>query len=134
MRRQQGQPAAYTLRQLHDFRNGLRMSADRRKPNTATMVGLALAMSEKEMQEAAGLLRGNAVDAVDRGDRDRPRARARARNGQHVHRQRERAHGANRRRIIETPRDEHQANVVRNPRSGGSPTFRPAALRKARSW
>src|SRR5262245_38224205 len=36
-----GLPAAYFLRQIHDFRSGLRHSADPRKPNTNTMIELA---------------------------------------------------------------------------------------------
>jgi len=48
-----GQPEAYFLRQLEDFRNDLRTSADPRKPNTPIMAGLAKAMTEDEMKEAA---------------------------------------------------------------------------------
>ena len=36
-----GLPVAYFMRQLQDFRNGLRRSADPRKPNTNTMIDLA---------------------------------------------------------------------------------------------
>jgi cytochrome c553 len=113
-----GQPAAYTLRQLHDFRNGLRMSADRRKPNTATMVGLALAMSEKEMQEAAdyyAAMRWTPWIEVIETDLV-PELELETGNMYIVKGKERTVPIAG--RIIETPRDEHQANVLRNPRSG----------------
>ena len=46
-------PAAYFIRQMHDFRSGLRRSADPRKPNTNTMIDLAKAMTEDEITAAA---------------------------------------------------------------------------------
>lgn len=46
-------PPAYFAQQLHDFRDGLRRSADPRKPNTNTMVDLARAMTEEEIAAAA---------------------------------------------------------------------------------
>lgn len=48
-----GLPAGYILRQLQDFRSGLRRTADPRKPNTNTMAALARGMTEQEMREAA---------------------------------------------------------------------------------
>ena len=46
-------PVAYFIRQIHDFRNGLRHTADPRKPNTNTMIDLAKAMTDDEVEEAA---------------------------------------------------------------------------------
>lgn len=48
-----GQPADYIIRQLHDFRDGLRKSADSRKANTNRMVDFAKAMTEDEIKAAA---------------------------------------------------------------------------------
>jgi cytochrome c553 len=48
-----GLPAAYITRQLMDFRAGRRHSSDPRKANTNTMVNLAKAMSDAELQQAA---------------------------------------------------------------------------------
>ena len=48
-----GLPAGYIVRQLTDFRAGLRHNADPRKGNSNTMVMLAKAMSDDEMREAA---------------------------------------------------------------------------------
>jgi cytochrome c553 len=112
-----GQPAAYTLKQLQDMRDGLRRSADPRKPNSPTMNALAAAMSDEEMREAAEyfaampwtpwmrvieaelipemhLEEGNMYITVGTEPTE-PLAG----------------------RIVETPADEHQANVLRNPRS-----------------
>jgi cytochrome c553 len=46
-------PATYILRQLSDFRNGLRRTADPRKPNTNTMIDLARGMTDEEMKASA---------------------------------------------------------------------------------
>jgi cytochrome c553 len=48
-----GLPAAYIVQQLHDFKNGLRTSADPRKMNTQQMIEGAQDMTEEEIQEAA---------------------------------------------------------------------------------
>jgi cytochrome c553 len=48
-----GLPPTYVVQQLKDFKNGLRRSADPRKPNTNTMIDLARAMTDEEMQRAA---------------------------------------------------------------------------------
>jgi cytochrome c553 len=48
-----GLPVAYFLRQLRDFRDGKRHSADPRKPNTYTMIALAKNLTNDEAQQAA---------------------------------------------------------------------------------
>jgi cytochrome c553 len=48
-----GLPVPYFLRQLHDFRDGKRRSADPRKPNTNTMILLAKSLTDAEALEAA---------------------------------------------------------------------------------
>ena len=48
-----GQSKEYIVRQLHDFRDGLRKSADPRKGNTNRMVDFAKAMTEDEIAAAA---------------------------------------------------------------------------------
>jgi cytochrome c553 len=48
-----GLPAKYILRQLNDFRNGLRHSVEPGKANSNTMVMLAKAMTDEEMKQAA---------------------------------------------------------------------------------
>ncbi len=48
-----GQPKEYLMRQLRDFRDGLRKSADPRKANTNRMVEFAKAMTEDEIAAAS---------------------------------------------------------------------------------
>lgn len=48
-----GLNADYLERQLHDFKNGSRKSAEPRKTNAFQMVDFAKAMTDKEMREAA---------------------------------------------------------------------------------
>ncbi len=48
-----GLPAAYIVRQIDDFRHGLRYTADPRKPNTSVMIQLAKGLTDQELKEAA---------------------------------------------------------------------------------
>ncbi len=48
-----GLPVGYIVRQLEDFRTGLRYSADPRKANTNLMIELAKAMTDEELKAAA---------------------------------------------------------------------------------
>lgn len=49
-----GLPVSYFIQQMHDFRSGLRKSADERKQNTNLMISYAKAMSDDEIKAAAG--------------------------------------------------------------------------------
>ncbi len=49
-----GLPVSYFIQQMHDFKNGLRKSADPRKQNTKMMIAFAKAMTEDEIKAAAG--------------------------------------------------------------------------------
>jgi cytochrome c553 len=48
-----GLPVSYFVHQMHDFRNGLRKSADPRKKNTNMMAAYAKAMTDDEIKAAA---------------------------------------------------------------------------------
>jgi cytochrome c553 len=48
-----GLPVSYFIQQMHDFRSGLRASADVRKKNTNLMIAYAKAMTEDEIAAAA---------------------------------------------------------------------------------
>jgi cytochrome c553 len=48
-----GQPYAYIVQQLHDFKAGLRTSAEPRKGNTAQMIEAATDMTDDEIKAAA---------------------------------------------------------------------------------
>ena len=113
-----GQPAAYTLQQLRDFRDGRRYTADPRKANTPTMVALAKAMTEDEMQQAADYfaampwtpwMRVVEADTIPEMHLEPGNMYVSTGSGKT-----EPLAG----RIVEAPEDEHQANVLRNTRSG----------------
>jgi cytochrome c553 len=112
-----GQPVAYFLRQLEDFRNDARTSADPRKPNTPMMTGLAKAMTDEEMKEAANYFASMKWTPWTRvietalvpkthidGNLFLPLDKTRT----------ESIAG----RIIEVPEDQEQSERLRNPRSG----------------
>ena len=48
-----GLPATYIVRQINDFKQGLRYTADPRKPNTSVMIQLAKGLTGDELKEAA---------------------------------------------------------------------------------
>jgi cytochrome c553 len=113
-----GQPAAYTVQQLHDFRDGKRYTADPRKPNTPTMIALAKAMTEEEMRQSAEYfaamrwtpwIRVVEADLIPEMHLEEGNMYITAGKSPT-----ERLAG----RIVETPEDEFQANGVRNIRSG----------------
>ncbi len=112
-----GLPVAYFIRQIQDFRNGLRRTADPRKPNTYTMIDLAKGMTDEEVQQAANYFfaiqyktwtRVVETDVVPKtriaGNLFLPLAKERT----------EPIAG----RIIEVPEDEEQTETHRNPRVG----------------
>ena len=112
-----GQTTEYFMRQLEDFRNGDRASADPRKPNTPLMASFTRSMSQAEMREAAayfGSMRWKPWTRVvetdlvptTRLDGNLFVAKGTARV--------EPIAG----RIIEVPEDEEQSEGLRNPRSG----------------
>jgi cytochrome c553 len=110
-------PTAYFVRQIDDFRKGLRYTADPRKPNTNTMIDLAKAMTDDEVRASAEYfgsmkwtpwvrvveadvvpktrISGNLFLAMPKGGTE-PIAG----------------------RIIEMPENEEQAETYRNPHSG----------------
>jgi cytochrome c553 len=112
-----GLPISYFTRQIQDFRNGRRRSADPRKPNTSTMIQLARGISDQELAEAAAYFgsitwtpwtRVVETDLVPKtrivGNLFLPTEQART----------EPIAG----RIVEMPEDPEQSETYRNPRSG----------------
>jgi cytochrome c553 len=105
------------MRQIQDFRNGLRHTADPRKPNTNTMIDLAKAMTDLEAEQAAQYFaainyaqwtRVVETDVVPKtrivGNLFLPTSQERT----------EPIAG----RIVEVPEDEEQTETVRNPHVG----------------
>jgi cytochrome c553 len=126
-----GLPVAYFMRQLQDFRNGLRRSADPRKPNTNTMIEMARIMTDEEMRLSAEYfaaikwtpwIRVIESDLVPKtrivGNLYLPTATERT----------EPISG----RIIEVPEDVEQAETLRNPRSGFIAYVPPGSVEKGR--
>jgi len=124
-----GLPASYILRQLQDFRAGLRYTADPRKPNTNTMIDLAKAMSAEELQAAAEYfasipftpwVRVIETDRVPKTRIDNnlflPLEQART----------EPIAG----RIIEVPENQEQSETFRNPHSGFVAYAPPGSIAK----
>jgi cytochrome c553 len=113
-----GQPVGYNIQTLRDFRDGRRVSADPRKPNVPTMTALAKAMTEEEMRQAAEYFSSMAwtpwirvVEAERIPEMELEEGNMYITVGKEPH---EPLDG----RIVETPEDAYQANMVRNPRSG----------------
>jgi cytochrome c553 len=112
-----GLPVAYFIRQLEDFRNGLRESFDPRKPNTPTMVLLAQAMTDEEIRTSAeyfGAMRWTPWTRVIETDFV-PRTRIVGNLFLALENARTEPIAG---RIIEVPEDEEQSEVLRNPRAG----------------
>jgi cytochrome c553 len=112
-----GLPISYFVRQIDDFRKGLRRTADPRKPNTNTMIDLARGMTDDEIMAAAryfGAIKWTPwVRVVETNLVPKTRisgnlylATSQART--------EPIAG----RIIEAPENEEQAETYRNPHSG----------------
>jgi cytochrome c553 len=112
-----GLPKSYFMRQIQDFREGRRRSADPRKPNTNTMIELAKALTDEELRDAAeyfssmkwtSWIRVVETDLIPKtrivGNLFLPLEQTRT----------EPIAG----RIIELPENEEQAELYRNPHSG----------------
>jgi cytochrome c553 len=113
-----GQPFGYTMQTLRDFRDGKRVSADPRKPNTPTMTALAKAMTEEEMREAAEYFAAMPWTPWIRVvEAERIPEMHLEEGGMHITVGKEPTEPLAG-RIVETPEDAYQANMVRNPRSG----------------
>jgi cytochrome c553 len=112
-----GLPAAYFLRQIQDFRTGLRHSADPRKPNTNTMIELARGMTDSEVMDAAnyfGSMKWTPWVRVVEANLV-PKTRINANLFLPVSLEKTEPIAG---RIVEMPENEEQAETYRNPHSG----------------
>jgi cytochrome c553 len=112
-----GQSVAYFVRQLEDFRNDLRTSADPRKPNTPMMAGLAKAMTDEEMKEAATYFAAMEWTPWTRVIETDLVPKTRIEGNLFIATETERTEPIAG-RIIEVPEDPEQSEDLRNPRSG----------------
>jgi cytochrome c553 len=126
-----GLPVAYFMRQLQDFRSGLRRSADPRKPNTVTMIELAKAMTDEEMRVSAeyfAAIKWTPWIRVIESDLV-PKTRIVGNLYLPIAQERTEAIAG---RIIEVPEDVEQAETLRNPRSGFIAYVPPGSIEKGR--
>jgi cytochrome c553 len=124
-------PETYFLRQIQDFRSGLRHTADPRKPNTNTMIDLAKAMSDEEIKAAAayfGAMKWTPWVRVVETDLV-PKTRIAGNLFLAAdHTRTEPIDG----RIIEVPENEEQAETYRNPHSGFVAYVPPGSIEKGK--
>jgi cytochrome c553 len=114
-----GLPKEYFIRQMYDFKNGLRESAEPRKPNTPLMTGFAIAMTDDEIRAAAEYFSAIPwapwIEVVEADTVPKTRIAG----GMHL-----KLEGAEAgteplgRRIVESPVDAHLTELLRDPRSG----------------
>ena len=112
-----GLPVTYFMRQISDFRSGLRRTADPRKPNTNTMIELAKSMTDDEVKEAAeyfGSMKWTPWVRVVETNRV-PKTRI---SGNLFLPLSEEETEPIAGRLIEMPENEEQAETYRNPHSG----------------
>ena len=114
-----GLPKEYFIRQMYDFKNGLRESAEPRKPNTPLMTGFAVAMTDEEIEQAAEYFSSMRwtpwIEVVETDTVPKTRIAG----GMHL-----KLEGAEAgseplgRRIVESPVNAEHTELLRDPRSG----------------
>jgi cytochrome c553 len=125
-----GLPAGYIIRQLNDFKNGLRRSADPRKANTNEMIAIARLLTDDEAKAAAeyfASMKWTPWVRVVEADMA-PKVRAND-NGLFLP-----IEGGGTeplgQRIIETPENPDRTNITRDPRSGFVAYVPPGSIAK----
>ena len=114
-----GLPKTYFIQQMHDFKNGLRASADARKPNTPIMAGFAVQMTDEEIEQAAEYFGSMPftpwIEVVETDTVPKTRIAG----GMHL-----KLEGAEAgteplgNRIVESPKNAEHTEMLRDPRSG----------------
>jgi cytochrome c553 len=112
-----GLPVSYFIRQMEDFRNGLRESFDPRKPNTPTMIMLAQAMTAEEIRESAEYFAAMKWTPWTRVIETELVPKTRIVGNLFLALEEARTEPIAG-RIIEVPEDEEQTELLRNPRAG----------------
>lgn len=126
-----GFPKEYFIQQMYDFKNGLRVSADPRKPNTPLMTSFAAAMTDEEIREAADYFSSMKftpwIQVIETGTVPKTRIAG----GMHL-----KLEGAEAgteplgNRIVESPIDAEQTELMRNPRSGFIAYVPPGSVKR----
>jgi cytochrome c553 len=126
-----GLPVAYFMRQIQDFRSGLRHTADPRKPNTNTMIELAKGMTDKEAEEAARYFAALKYVQWTRVVESDLVPKTRIVGNLFLPTSRELTEPIAG-RIIEVPEDEEQTETVRNPHVGFVAYVPPGSIEKGK--
>jgi cytochrome c553 len=114
-----GLPKEYFIQQMHDFKNGLRASADSRKPNTPIMAGFAVQMTDQEIEQAAEYFSSMKWTPWIKVVETDTVPKTRISGGMHL-----KIDGAEAgteplgKRIVESPVDAEHTEMLRDPRSG----------------
>jgi cytochrome c553 len=126
-----GYPKEYFIQQMYDFKNGLRVSADARKPNTPLMTGFAVAMTDEEIRAAADYFSSMKwtpwIEVIETDTVPKTRIAG----GMHL-----KLEGAEAgteplgKRIVESPIDAEQTELMRNPRSGFIAYVPPGSVKR----
>jgi cytochrome c553 len=126
-----GYPKEYFIQQMYDFKNGLRVSAEPRKPNTPLMTGFAVAMTDEEIRAAADYFSSMKwtpwIEVVETDTVPKTRVLG----GMHL-----KLEGAEAgteplgKRIVESPIDAEQTELMRNPRSGFIAYVPPGSVKR----
>jgi cytochrome c553 len=112
-------PYDYIVRQLHDMRDGARVSAERRKANTQAMITFAKAMTEDEIRTAAAYFSDMQWTPWIKVVESQTAPKVRSAGGLYIP-----LTGAQAgteplgNRIVEVPVDPNATETLRNPRSG----------------
>jgi cytochrome c553 len=110
-------PIPYFVRQIDDFRKGLRYTVDPRKPNTNTMIDLAKAMTDDEVKAAAEYFAAIKWTPWIRVVETNVVPKTRLSGNLFLPLPDSGVEPISN-RIVEMPEDEEQAEVYRNPHSG----------------
>lgn len=127
-----GLPLSYFIQQIQDFRNGLRHTADPRKPNTPTMIALAAAMTDDEIVASARYFSAVAYSApwirvVESAMV--PRTKIVGNLFLPLEKTLSQPIAG---RIVEMPENEEQSELLRNPRSGFVSYVPPGSLARGK--
>ena len=128
-----GLPMAYLLRQMQDFRHGLRASADPRKPNVPLMIALASALTDEELLASVQYFAALKYDTPWVRVVESPLVpQTKIVNQLFVPVAKALTEPING-RIIEVPEDEAQSELVRNPHSGFLAYVPPGSIEKGKT-
>jgi len=121
----------YFVQQMIDFRNGARKTSDIRKGNTGLMAGFAKSLTDDEIKEAAVYFTSIRATPWIKVVESATVPKTRAQGGMYL--PLEGAQAGTETigdRIIETPTNAHDTEIMRNPRSGFIAYVPPGSLKK----